>query len=100
MKVVKVAILLFLVCEVIGPQPVAGKYPTTTGTQKRKILYYCSSYIRYSDPRPTVEKDSKCCKCVRKVPNRNMDVIVALLTDNEKRSFSRDRIRNLQELCA
>lgn len=99
MEVIKVAILLFLVCEVIGPQPVAGRYPTITATQKRKILYYCREYIRHSDPSPSVEKYSPCCVMVRKVPNRNMDGVVALLTDKEKTIYNKNRIRSLKLVC-
>ncbi|TVU26170.1 hypothetical protein EJB05_28706, partial [Eragrostis curvula] len=98
----KVATLGLLVFAILSPQRVSAAYPTCTGTQKREILLDCRSYIRMypHPPRLPLKKDSSCCESVRQVPNRNMLCVIAMLSDEEKRSYSEDKILKLQELCA
>ncbi|CAL4985144.1 unnamed protein product [Urochloa decumbens] len=93
----KGAILLVLVCAIVFLDPVVGKYPTCTATQKKDILKKCRRFIKHIEG--SVLIGGPCCKAVRMVPNRNMLCVIALLSDSEKRYFSQVTIMKLQELC-
>lgn len=91
----KVRTLLFVMCAMLFFHLASGTYPTCTSKQKNEILVHCRKYIRKDLPIDVehLDKNSECCEAVREVPNRNMDCIVALLTDSEKKAFVNRRIR-------
>lgn len=91
-------LLMLIVCAIVFLQPrVMGKYQTCTSTKKKKMLMECRLFILEAES--SVSKDSPCCKAVRAVPNRNMQCVVSLLSDPEKKRFKEDKILSLQNLC-
>ena len=71
-----------------------------TETQKEAILENCKGYIRKEAPPHKVPAHkSYCCIKVRDVPERDMECIYGLLTDQEKDENLEQRILNLKVFC-
>nr|TKV99967.1 hypothetical protein SEVIR_8G078800v2 [Setaria viridis] len=99
-----VAILLLLVvCAVVSPHPVIGgkKRLRCDENDKKHILKDCGHYTKkhgHSNERPATH--SSCCAAVHTVPDDDMQCIVDLLTDAEKKEHEKDAILALQDACA
>lgn len=94
-------LLTFLVCAMLFVHLVSGKYPTCSSTQKNKIPQDCERFIRMRRPIKIslTGKNSLCCESVRAVPNRNMNCVVALLSEHDKKQVDHERILRLNDAC-
>ncbi|KAL6624644.1 hypothetical protein ACP70R_031965 [Stipagrostis hirtigluma subsp. patula] len=93
----KVAVLLFLVCAIVSNHQVNG---VCTFAQKKSILRYCKTYLIVQHPVVPPSYMRQCCKSVKKVPNMDMECILGLCTNKEKKTILEDNLLKLKDHCS
>ena len=91
------ALLLLLVCAMVSLHPVVGgKRPRCTEEDKDHVLKECGHYTRHGHPKELPPKHSPCCKAAE---SHDMQCIVDLLTNDERRDYEQAAIIALKQAC-
>ena len=91
------ALLLLLVCAMVSLHPVVGgKRPRCTEEDKAHVLKECGHYTKHGHPKELPPKHSDCCKAAE---GHDMQCIVDLLTNDERRDYEQAAIIALEEAC-
>ncbi|KAF8730881.1 hypothetical protein HU200_016753 [Digitaria exilis] len=95
---VKPVFLFLLLCTIISLDPVAAD-GTCTEEQKANIVFHCREYIKKKGPVIPPSYLDECCVAVRAVPNRDMECIIRLLSNKQKKKYDETKIRRFHDLC-
>jgi len=92
------ALLLLLVCTMVSPHPVVGgnKRPRCTEEDKAHVLKECGHYTKHGHPKELPPKHSDCCKAAE---GHDMQCIVDLLTEDERRDYEQAALIALRNAC-
>ena len=94
----KLALLFVLVCATMSLDPVAANGPCTE-QQKADIVLHCREYIKKKGPVTAPSYLDECCVSVRAVPGRDMECIIRLLSNKQKKKYDETKIRRFHHLC-
>lgn len=94
----KLAIAIFVLA-ITCPHLVTSRKPICHKIEKLRILHSCRAFTEKGSTIRAVDPHSQCCEEVRKVENRDMRCVVAILTDTEKSEHDTDKILALETLC-
>ena len=94
----KLALLFVLVCATMSLDPVAANGPCTE-QQKADIVLHCREYIKKKGPVTAPSYLDECCVAVRAVPGRDMECIIRLLSNKQKKKYDETKIRRFHHLC-
>ncbi|CAL4988906.1 unnamed protein product [Urochloa decumbens] len=94
------AILLLVVCAMVSPHPVIGvKRGRCENEDKNRLLKACERFIKVGHAKESPHNHSPCCAAVHTVPGHDMQCIVDLLTEKERKEHEQASIMVLQEAC-
>jgi hypothetical protein len=91
----KVTFLFLLVCAVAFLLGQIGAGEECTMDQRDKITQDCREYIKLKGPVTAPSYDDECCVAIRAVPNLDMECIIRLLSNKQKKKYDVGKIRRL-----
>uniref|UniRef100_A0A0E0MED0 Bifunctional inhibitor/plant lipid transfer protein/seed storage helical domain-containing protein n=1 Tax=Oryza punctata TaxID=4537 RepID=A0A0E0MED0_ORYPU len=96
-------VILLILLAVICQHPANGKNPLCSHANMEEILSKCHIFIKRPHfPVYIVSQNSPCCEAVRKVRDRDMRLVLILLsreTEERQAQYSEAKILRLRDLC-